>query len=420
MKEESVRIDDDVVNALQQAFVDFQKRAEQLDTAYKAMQEDFKKVNLELDKTNKELAESLQKQSETQTYLNSILESMNNGVIGVDMDGTITLFNRAAASISGYHASEVLHKKYEEVFTDKSHPQLSVISVLHSGRESFHDEKLLWHKDGHPVPVSFHTAMLTDESGKKLGAVEVFSDISKIKAMEEEMQRTKTMAALGEMSATVAHEIRNPLGAMGMWAGLLDRDIDPEDPRKKTLSKIIEGLSRLNRIVSNLLVYTRPVKADFRKVNLKEIMNETLDFVEIEVERLKQEIEIHKNWDDSLPAYIMADPEKMQQAILNLTLNAVQSMSSGGTLTVSIDITPRMESELISFRIEDTGVGIEQERLDKIFDPFHTSKENGTGLGLAIVKKFIEFHSGYINVKSTVEVGTEVNVFLPGVPSDRR
>lgn len=415
-----VQVDSDLVIALQKAFGDFQLRAEQLDSAYRAMQEDFKKVNIELERKNNELAESLKKQRETQTYLNSILESMNNGVIGVDIMGTVTHFNRAAALITGHKVSEVLGQQYEQVFNDRGTPELSLMSVLRAGREAVHDEKVLWHTDGHPVPVSFQTAMLRDEHQTALGAVEVFTDVSRIKALEEEMQNTRTMAALGEMSATVAHEIRNPLGAMGMWAGLLERDLEAGDPRGKILGKITEGLARLNRIVSNLLVYTRPVKAAFRKVNLIEVVEETVDFIEIEVERQEQVITVRKVWQADTPALVMADPEKMQQVLMNLCLNATQAMPQGGTLEVEVAITRREQSELVSFRISDTGVGIEAERLEKIFDPFHTSKENGTGLGLAIVKKFIEFHSGYIDVKSEVGKGTDIRVFLPGLPMDRR
>lgn len=410
----------ELFDALQKTMASFQERAEKLDRAYRAMQEEFRKVNVELDRKNHELAQSLARQQETQAYLNSILESMNNGVVGVDIVGDITHFNRAAMQITGYRLSEVIQHPYEKIFLDTARPELSLIQVLNSGRELVHDEKVVWHKDGHPVPVSFQTAMLWDSEGNKLGAVEIFTDISRIKALEEEMQRTRTLAALGEMSATVAHEIRNPLGAMGVWAGLLERDIPAGDPRKKTLSKITEGLGKLNRIVSNLLVYTRPVNAEFRKVNLKDIVVETVDFIEIEIERQGWAITVKKSWTDDTPSFVMADPEKIQQVVMNLCLNAVQAMPNGGILSVDVGSRPQQQSELVFFHIQDTGEGIEPERIEKIFDPFHTSKENGTGLGLAIVRKFIEFHSGYIDVKSRLGEGTDFKVFLPGIPADRR
>jgi PAS domain S-box-containing protein len=376
------------------------------------MQEDFKKINLELDRKNRELEESLDRQEEIQTYLSSILESMNNGVIGVDAFGKLTQFNRAAAEITGYTSTEVLGKNYRDVFGDTL-SEKNVLSVMDTGQGYVRDEKVIWNKKGKPVSLSFQSGLLKDQKNNRLGAVEIFSDISRIKALEEEMQQNQTMAALGSMAATVAHEIRNPLGAMGVWAGLLDRDLEREDPRRETLSKIIDALGRLNRIVSNLLLYSRPIKAQFRKVPLQEVLGEAVNYIDLEVERLGKQITIQRTWDDAAPIYVHADPEKLQQIIMNLCLNSVQAMTAGGTLSVICGESRKETKDFAYFSIVDTGIGIEKERIDRIFDPFHTTKENGTGLGLAIVKKYVDYHAGFINVKSKVHVGTTIRVFLP-------
>lgn len=403
----------EMLETLQHAFADFQARAEKLSTAYAAMQDDFRKVNVELDIKNKELAESLKRQMETQTYLNSILQSMNNGVVGVDMNGTITHFNSAAGSITDYSPGEVLTRHYTDIFTRHDTAAESLMTLVQKESQSRRGEKVTWRKDGTPVPVSFQMEMLRDPQGHVLGAVEILTDLSRIKAMEREVLQSKTMAALGEMSAAVAHEIRNPLGAMGVWASLLGRDLAPDDSRKKLVNKISEGLARLNRIVSNLLVYARPVNTQFHTVRLENLLSETIDFIDIEIERLAHPITTRKEWDQNGTTLIHADPEKIQQVIMNVCLNAIQAMTSGGTLSVSLEFLKKPESEYVSFRIEDTGVGIETERIGKIFDPFHTTKENGTGLGLAIVKKYIELHAGFIDVQSIVGSGTVVKVYLP-------
>ena len=379
------QLSSEVFEGLQRAFSDFQVRAEKLSVAYNNMQKDFKNINIELDAKNEQLAESLKKQEEIQTYLSSILESMNNGVIGIDIMGNVTHFNPAAADISGFSPDEVIGRPYAKVFKN-TNDDPTLLGVLHSGKEHKGDEKVLWHKDNHPVPVWFQTALLKDPRNRTLGAVEIFSDISRIKSLEEQMQHTKTMAALGEMAATVAHEIRNPLGAMGMWAGLLERDLGPDDERKKLVKRILEGLSRLNRIVSNLLVYSRPVKAQFRPVVLRRLLHETIDFVEIEAQRQGHVIGVKKRWRSNENTSVLADPEKIQQVIMNLCINSIQAMPKGGTLSVYIDKIQAGRTEFASFRITDTGVGIAREHIDKIFDPFYTTKENGTGLGLAIVK----------------------------------
>ena len=267
--------------------------------------------------------------------------------------------------------------------------------------------------------------------------VELESSLAKREALERQLQQASAMAALGEMSATVAHEIRNPLGAMGVWAGLLERDLDPQDPRRKTLGKITDGLAKLNKIVTNLLVYTRPIATEFRKVNLCALLEEIVDFTEIEIERLGRNVTVQKNFSGADELYVMADPEKMNQAVINLCLNAVQAMEKGGTLSVditgggdngvdggninagnanagNIDIAGGRK-DVIMFTIADTGSGIGSEHIDKIFQPFFTTKEDGTGLGLAIVKKIIETHGGEIRINSKLGAGTRVTCYLPGV-----
>ena len=405
-----------MVDSLQKVITDFQVRAECLSGAYASMQRDFRKVNLELDRKNAELQKSLEEQDHMRTYLDSILESMENGVIGIDTAARVTRFNRAATAITGYSADEVLGRKYEELFRQHGeNEEPSLLSILRTRKEMARNEKVFWNREGQPVPVSYRTSPLHDRHGDCIGAVEIFTDVSRIKALENEMQHARTMAALGEMSATVAHEIRNPLGAMGMWAGLLERDLPADDTRSVTLKKIIEGLSRLNKIVSNLLVYTRPVKAKFRKMTIETVLAEVADFVEIEVERLGRPITVKKEWDADAPTFVLADPEKMEQVTMNLCLNAIQAMPQGGILTIGTEkpSAAARGGTYACFVVRDTGEGIRRHDLQKIFDPFFTTRENGTGLGLAIVKKFVEFHGGHIDVQSRIGDGAAFRVFLP-------
>ncbi|MBN1308605.1 MAG: PAS domain S-box protein [Chitinispirillaceae bacterium] len=406
----------EVMASFQKIIADFQVRAERLSAAYAAMREDFRKINLELDRKNSELCESLARQEEMQTYLDSILQSMENGVIGIDIDGAVTHFNRAAEEITGYSVGEVLRQPYATFFPGETGGEPELVRVLHGGGYgSRMKERALRHRDGHTIPVSYHHALLRDRTGEKRGAVEVFSDISKLKALEEEMQQTRTMAALGEMSATVAHEIRNPLGAMGMWAALLERDFTDDDPRRSTLGKIVEGISHLNKIVTNLLVFTRPVKPELRKADMVKIVGEIVEFVRIEIERLEQEVTVVNETGEGA-IHVLADPEKINQVLLNLCLNATQAMPEGGTLRVGVAEGVKGYAALT---VADTGCGIAPDDIVKIFDPFFTTKENGTGLGLAIVKKFVESHSGYVDVDSVPSKGTTVKVFIPQLKERR-
>jgi signal transduction histidine kinase len=241
---------------------------------------------------------------------------------------------------------------------------------------------------------------------------ELRKSLAERESLEKQLVQASAMAALGEMSATVAHEIRNPLGAMGVWAGLLERDLDANDPRRKTLGKITEGLAKLNKIVTNLLVYTRPIATEFRRVRLDALLDEIVDFTEIEIQRLGREITVEKGFTSAEAMYVMADPEKINQAIINLCLNAVQAMEGGGALRVALERDGGSGKNII-FSIIDTGCGIDSEHIGKIFDPFFTTKEDGTGLGLAIVRKIIESHGGKIEIQSEPGAGTRVSCYLP-------
>jgi len=197
-----------------------------------------------------------------------------------------------------------------------------------------------------------------------------------------------------------------------MWAGLLERDMDPQDPRRKTLGKITDGLAKLNKIVTNLLVYTRPMTAEFRTVRLDALLEEIVDFTEVEIGRLGRKIAVEKKFDCPPGGVsVKADPEKINQAVINLCLNAVQAMEDGGTLSVLLSTSSA--DDCAAFSIADTGSGISAEHITKIFDPFFTTKEDGTGLGLAIVKKIIESHTGTIEITSERGVGTCVKCYLP-------
>ncbi|MDR2591579.1 MAG: hypothetical protein LBC59_02080 [Chitinispirillales bacterium] len=247
---------------------------------------------------------------------------------------------------------------------------------------------------------------------------ELRASLARREALEREVQQAKTMAALGEMSATVAHEIKNPIGAMGVWAGLLERDMDPQDPKRKTLGKITDGLAKLNKIVTNLLVYTRPMTAEFRIVRLDALLEEIVDFTEVEIGRLGRKIDVEKKFECQEGSYVKADPEKINQAVINLCLNAVQAMEDGGKLSVLLSTSSGGGGDYAQFSIIDTGSGISAENITKIFDPFFTTKEDGTGLGLAIVKKIIESHMGTIEINSERGVGTCVKCCLPVARSD--
>ena len=243
--------------------------------------------------------------------------------------------------------------------------------------------------------------------------------------LEEALKRKNTLAALGQMAATVAHEIRNPLGGIAGFAGLLERELPPNDPKRPWVKKIIEGVSSLNTIVTGLLNYTRPCRLNAYPNDLVRLVEETASFLEIDLGR-REGLDISVDRFFEVPALsCLVDPEQMQQVFLNLLQNAVKAMPGGGTVTVRVSSTntsnsgqlpadPEQEkNEWLEVAISDTGEGMQEEVQNQLFTPFFTTKENGTGLGLAIARKIVEAHRGRIGVKSEVGQGSTFIVSIP-------
>jgi signal transduction histidine kinase len=229
-----------------------------------------------------------------------------------------------------------------------------------------------------------------------------------LKKMQEEVNQSRVLSALGEMAATVAHEIRNPLGGIGGYASLLARSIPPEDPKRKYVDKIIGGISSLNKIVGNLLAYTRKTNLQKQNTDLVTWAEAILAHAEIEIEKEKKQLFLERNFPtESLNAEI--DAERLQQVMLNLLMNAIQAIESEGKISVGISSNERFAE----ITVADTGNGIDSEHLKNIFTPFFTTKEQGTGLGLAIVKKIIDLHEGEITVESSIGKGTSFCIKIP-------
>ncbi|MCL1967518.1 MAG: ATP-binding protein [Fibromonadales bacterium] len=229
-----------------------------------------------------------------------------------------------------------------------------------------------------------------------------------LKKMQEEVNQSRVLSALGEMAATVAHEIRNPLGGIGGYASLLARSIPPEDPKRKYVDKIIGGISSLNKIVGNLLAYTRKTNLQKQNTDLVNWAEAILAHAEIEIEKEKKQLFIERNFPVE-PLNAEIDAERLQQVMLNLLMNAIQAIETEGKISVGIS----SNEKYAEITVADTGNGIEPEHLKTIFTPFFTTKEQGTGLGLAIVKKIIDLHEGEITVESNIGKGTSFCIKIP-------
>ncbi|RKY71948.1 MAG: hypothetical protein DRP97_01330 [Candidatus Latescibacterota bacterium] len=403
------------IDAFADLFVLFNKTTKNLHRAYRTLEEKFDSLNQKLQETNLELRRSLAEKDRVSNYLNNILESLSSGVLVMDLEGRITLFNRAAGEIMEYPTVEALGRPYLEIMGKEVAWESTALCTLKTGAPIEYGEKEITAHKGTVLPLGYSTSLVTDGEGNLSGVVEIFNDLSHTKALEEEVQRVNTLAALGKMAATVAHEIRNPLGGIAGFASLLERDLDVGDPRIKLVKKIIEGVGSLNRIVTSLLEYTRPLRPRFREIDLVTVVDQTTRFFEVDVQHEDNGITILRN--DSPDAVLCrADPEQLQQVLLNLLHNARQAMPEGGEIAVETGknlLGPDGEEETVFVRIRDQGTGIPEDVKTKLFTPFYTTRENGTGLGLATAKKIIDAHHGAIHVRSQPGEGACFTIVLP-------
>ncbi|MCJ7497958.1 MAG: ATP-binding protein [candidate division Zixibacteria bacterium] len=420
-EEEKGKITPEELGAFADSYASFNKIIQKLHQAYKDLEDKFENLNLELEQTNLKLRESLVEKEKITNYLNNILESLTSGVLVVNLEGKITLFNRAAEEITGYKAEEILNRPYLEVMGKGINLQATPIYTMRSGNSHLNEEKEIFTKFETKIPLGYSTSLLKDGEDNLLGVVEVFFDLSKIKKLEDEIARVRTLAALGEMAATVAHEVKNPLNGILGFADLLYRDIEEHDPRRNYAKKIIEGVEILNRIVMNLLDYTRSIKLDLRPIDFARFLDEVVSFFEMDLSRGKKNFKIERLYTNTRVNCLL-DSEKFKQIVLNLLYNASQALPEGGLIQIFAGIEsmyaegkiPGLSAgQMVSLKIKDNGIGMTEEIKNKLFTPFFTTKEKGTGLGLSTVKKIVQALKGEIEIDSQLGKGTTVTVLFP-------
>ncbi len=392
------------IERLAEAFERFTRKAAKLRGAYNKLKRHVGAVNRELEEKNVELRHKIEELDSTRTYLNNVLESMGSGVIAVDALGRITTFNAAAEQMTGYRRDEVLGRPYGEVFPERDDGPPAILLSLETHRPHIVKERALHRHDGRAVPVGVSSSPFRDSNGTLSGALEIFHDLTEVKLLEERVRCADRLAALGQMAATVAHEIRNPLGGIEGFAALLERDLADRPDKREMASQIVQGARALNRIVACLLDFTRPVALKLRWVSLGEIADAALAVVEQEMGAQGPRVTIVRGYAEEDMAIV--DPEQMYGVVLNLARNAWQAMHEDGEIIVKIG----SDENTVTLSVRDTGCGMTEEVRVKLFSPFFTTKETGTGLGLSIVRKIVLAHGGTIEVASAPGAGTTFTV----------
>jgi two-component system sensor histidine kinase PilS (NtrC family) len=361
------------------------------------------------DRSLVEQQEGLQK---LQAFHENVVQSISSGLFTTDSEGRITSFNPAAVEATGCNAETALGREWTEVFDwQQGAPEARTPREL---TIPFRFEAMGRKADGSRLIVGMTLSPLT-EQGVQTGLVGVFKDLTQIRDMEEEMRRQEWLATLGEMSAGMAHEIRNPLAAVGAAMQMLRRDQNFDETSARLVDIAIRETARLDAIIKAFLVYARPPALNLKECDVNDVLSETLDLLRQQMaERPDLSLE-PMLLAGPLPAHF--DPDQMKQVFWNLASNAYQAMLKGGRLTISTKLrkvtTGERTGKIVEIAFEDTGEGIKPEDLDKIFLPFFTTKKEGSGLGLAAVHRIVDLHGGWIRVHSEPGKGSRFVVCIP-------
>lgn len=345
----------------------------------------------------------------------AIVRCIRSGLVTLDMEGRITSFNEAASSITGFSAGQVLGERLETVLGVL--PPEALASEGDRGSLPVRWEQLFQHRDGRLLTLGLSASVLQDHTGNPFGHLLIFQDLTSYKQMEEELRRAEKLAAIGELAAGLAHEIRNPLASLYGSIQLLQGKLELAETNRRLMQIILQESERLNELIGDFLLFASPRPGTKEEFCLLPLVEETVALLE-KHPSYREGIRVFLRIDRSVKLF--ASRKQMQQIFWNLLLNAVQALPDGkGEIRVEAESKARRNDPAgrVTIRIRDTGRGIQHENLDRIFDPFFTTREEGTGLGLSVVYRIVESHGGRIRVSSDPGAETVFEIDLPGKQS---
>lgn len=369
----------------------------------------FEDMTVRLDKNLHQIEESYLREYELKQYLNNILKSVANGILVIDGKGKITVFNKQAENISKYDAEDFINKDINE-FLNMTKLELKDIikNTLEKNLIINDKEEILIDKFGEEIIVSISSSPVFDNNKNTIGMVFLFRDLSKLKEIEQELKKEDRIRTLGELSASIIHDIGNPLAGMGNLIEILKDKEYTEEIKYEVLDVLSKEIDDLNNLVINFLDFSRDSKFKKENLNISDILNSAIKLLKYEMKRKDVKlniIKLHPN--DCLKINI--DRRAIRQVLINVIKNAMQAVDIGGVIDIIID----KNKEYLEIIIKDNGVGIIKEKIEHIFNPFYTTKEDGTGLGLSTAYKLVKQHEGQIKAFSNIGEGTEIQIILP-------
>lgn len=339
------------------------------------------------------------------SYIHYVIESMANGLISLDADGLITTMNPVASNLTGISEDEARGEHIQALLTE----QANQIELVLGERVPILNREITYQRrDGTVIPVSMSVTQVRDDYQNPLGAVIILHDLREVKELQERAKRSEHLASIGRMAATVAHEIRNPLSSIRGFAQYFAAMFGGKQEEHGYAVAMMEESDRLNRVVSQLLDYARPLELNSSLVDVRKLFGDVSRMVSLDTEA--QKVQIIQDVDDAL-GVIRVDRDRMLQVLLNLIQNSIAAMQEGDE--IMLRAAPYDAEGAVMLSVEDTGVGISEEDIPQLFEPFFTTKTRGTGLGLAVVRKIVDAHDGQVRVESEVGKGTHITLILP-------
>lgn len=343
-------------------------------------------------------------------YIENILTTMESGVIAVNGDGQVTLCNLAAERMTGQPAGELRSGPPDRLPAPLA---TSLQATLADGQPRLQIEIILPDPEGHLIPMACSTSALRDDAGSVHGAVAVFSDLSRLKALEGEKRRAERLAAFGALASGIAHEIKNPLVAIKTFAELLPERYTDVDFRENFSKVAVKEIRRIDELMARLRGLAAPTDQALRPLDIRGPMEETLMLLAGQLEQ--KQILVRRLSAEPVPL-VNGDEPSLKQLFLNLFMNSVEAMENSGELTVRLTRRSRYGTPTLLVEVSDTGSGIPESMLDKIFDPFVTTKPRGSGLGLAICRGIADSHKATIRAENNFDrPGSTIAIEFPAL-----
>jgi two-component system sensor histidine kinase AtoS len=356
-----------------------------------------------------ELEDRLREITSLKAYNDDVLASMTNGLMTIDLEKKFVSVNEMAERIIERGEEGIVGFSMEQVLGEQ-HPLYKILMETLTQQKGISHIEIELKRNGESLWLIAGTSLLNGGEGKPIGALVIFQDITQIKALEEKLRQADRLAALGTLSAGLAHEIKNPLSAIKTFVQLLPQKIGNPSFMEKFNITVPREVDRINHLVEDLLELTRKRVRSLVDLEVDSLIHQVIDLHGEELK--KRQIALQDDMDQTIPP-IHGDAETLYRAFSNLIINAIQAMPNGGTLSVSSKLDSPSSSVEIIFK--DTGIGMDELTAKNIFNPFFTTKDKGAGLGLALTRKIIEDHRGTVEVVSKKGGGTTFTVHLPVV-----